>query len=144
MSHSFNKLWVHAIWSTKDRKPLIPPEIENTIYHQIRLQFSESECPIIAINGMPDHIHCLFLLNPKKSIAEIIKQVKGSSFHFINNKNLTNEKFGWQTGYAAFSVSESVMKKVLEYILNQKNHHQKKSFQTEFDEFLKLHDLENH
>jgi len=143
MSHSFSKLWVHAIWSTKDRRPLIQPQIETKIYDYVRLQFSELECSVVAINGMSDHIHCLFLLNPKKSVAEIIKQIKGSSSHFINQKNLTIEKFTWQTGYAAFSVSESTLKKVFQYIQNQKSHHQKMNFQHEYNQFLALHNLEN-
>jgi putative transposase len=88
---------------------------------------------------MSDHIHCFFNLNPQKSIAEIIKQVKGSSSHFINQNNLILAKFAWQTGYAAFSVSESVINKVYEYIKNQKQHHQKKTFQQEFDDFLKVY-----
>lgn len=61
---------------------------------------------------MPDHIHCLFLLNPQKSISEVIKQIKGSSSHYINQNNLIADKFAWQTGYAAYSISESVVDKV--------------------------------
>ena len=91
---------------------------------------------------MPDHVHCLFLLNPQKSISEVIKQIKGSSSHFINQSNLAIGKFAWQTGYGAFSVSESVVEKVYRYILNQKKHHQKKSFQQEYDAFLKLYGFE--
>ena len=90
---------------------------------------------------MPDHIHCLFLQNPQKPITEIIKQVKGSSSHFINQQNILNEKFAWQTGYAAYSVSESVVDKVFTYIKNQKQHHQKQTFQNEYSKFLNLHDL---
>jgi len=91
---------------------------------------------------MPDHIHCLFLLNPEKSIAEVIKQIKGSSSHFINQYNLIADKFAWQTGYAAFSVSESGVKSVSDYITHQKEHHQKKTFQQEIEEFLKLYGFE--
>ena len=72
------------------------------------------------INGMPDHIHCLFLLNTKKSIAFVIKQIKGSTSHFANQDNLMNEKFAWQTGYASFYVSEFVLEKVFICIKNQK------------------------
>jgi REP element-mobilizing transposase RayT len=110
--------------------------------HQfISEQLIEQGCPVRIINGMSDHIHCLFLLNPQKSIAEVIKQIKGSSSHYINQNNLITEKFAWQTGYAAYSVSESVVDKVFHYIRNQKEHHQKKSFQQEYDEFLKLYGL---
>ena len=86
MPHSFNKIWIHAIWSTKERIPMIHSSHESKIYDFMRLQFVESGCPVRIINGMSDHVHCLFLLNPQKSIAEIIKQVKGSSSHFVNEK----------------------------------------------------------
>ncbi|MBX6361527.1 MAG: IS200/IS605 family transposase [Acidobacterium ailaaui] len=142
MSHSYNKIWIHAVWSTKERLPLIKAEVENQIFTFVSNQFKEIGCPVRIINGMPDHIHCLFLMNPQKTIAEIIKQIKGSSSHFINEKNIMPEKFAWQTGYAAFSVSESAVEKVFDYIKNQKQHHQKRTFQKELEEFLKLHHIE--
>ncbi len=106
-------------------------------------QFKELGCPIRIINGITDHIHCLFLLNPLKTTAEIIKQIKGSSSHYINQQSNLIDKFAWQTGYAAYSVSESVVDRVYEYILNQKEHHQKRSFQAEYDELIKLHNVQN-
>lgn len=139
MPHSFNKIWIHAVWATKERTPLISPKIENRIYEFMKREFTEIGCPVKIINGMPDHVHCLFLLNAQKSIAEVIKQIKGSTSHFINEQNLIKEKFAWQTGYAAYSISESATNKVFQYIRNQKQHHSKKPFQQEFDEFLKLY-----
>ncbi len=143
MPHSFNKIWIHAIWSTKDRHPFILSNVVHKIYHFISEQFREQGCPVNIINGMPDHVHCLFLLSPQKSIAEVIKQIKGSSSHYINQNNLIVDKFSWQTGYAAYSVSESVVDKVHNYIHNQKQHHAKKTFQQEYDEFIKLYGLDN-
>ncbi len=142
MSHSYNKIWIHAVWSTKNRQPLIKEAVENRIFSLVTNQLKELGCPVRIINGMPDHIHTLFLLNPQKSIAEIIKQIKGSSSHFINQENIIAEKFAWQTGYAAFSVSESAVEKVFEYIKNQKQQHQKRTFQKEYEEFIKLHNIE--
>ena len=143
MPHSFNKIWIHAIWATKERMPLIYPTIEKKIHQYISEQLIEQGCPVRIINDMPDHIHCLFLLNPQKSISEVIKQIKGSSSHFINQNNLIAEKFAWQTGYAAYSVSESGVNQVFEYIKSQKQHHTKKTFDKEYDEFLKLYGLTN-
>lgn len=143
MPHSFNKIWIHAIWSTKERVPIIQSAIEQKVYQFISEQLREQGCPVRIINGMPDHIHCLFLLNPQKSNAGIIKQIKGSSSHFINQNNLISEKFAWQTGYAAYSVSESVVEKVFQYIKNQKHHHIQKTFQQEYEGFLKLYGFEN-
>ncbi len=128
MSHSFNKIWIHAIWATKERTPIIHSNIEFKIHQFISDQLREQGCPVRIINGMPDHVHCLFLLNSQKSIGELIKQIKGSSSHFINQNDLISKKFAWQTGYAAFSVSESAVDKVFQYIKIQKEHHQKHSF----------------
>lgn len=141
MPQSFNKLWIHTIWSTKDRLPFIEPSIEKRVYEFMSSQFTESGCPVRIINGMPDHIHCLFLLNQQKAITEIIKQVKGSSSYRINREQLSRDKFAWQTGYAAYSVSESVLDKVYQYIVNQKQHHQKTTFLKEYEEFIKVHGL---
>ena len=143
MPHSFNKIWIHAIWATKERMPLIHQSIEQKLYQFISEQLREQGCPVRIINGMPDHIHCFFLLNPQKSISEVIKQIKGSSSHFINQSNLISDKFAWQTGYASYSVSESVVERVYQYIKNQKAHHQKKTSLQEHEEFLTLYGLEN-
>ncbi len=99
-------------------------------------QLVETGCTPRIINGMPDHIHLLFLLNQQLSIAEVIKQVKGNTSHWINEQSILPGKFSWQTGYGAFSVSEFQLERVYHYIRNQKQHHQKKSFIEEYDEFF--------
>ena len=142
MPHSYNKIWIHAIWATKERIPIIHSNIEYKIHQFISEQLRAQGCLVRIINGMPDHIHCLFLLSPQKSISEVIKQIKGSSSHYINQNDLTSKKFAWQTGYAAYSVSESVVEKVFQYIKTQKEHHQKKSFLQEYEAFLKLYAVE--
>ncbi len=116
MSHSFNRIWIHAIWSTKERYPLITTSVERKVYDYMQKEFNELGCPVRIINGMPDHIHSLFLLGPQHGIAPVIKQVKGSTSHWINEQDLLKEKFAWQTGYAAYSVSESVLEKVFNYV----------------------------
>ncbi|MRX40816.1 IS200/IS605 family transposase [Flavobacterium sp. LC2016-23] len=143
MSQSFTKLWIHAIWATKHRQELIDFSIEKRMYDFIWQELTELGCPVRIINGMPDHVHVLFLQNPQKTISDIVKQIKGSSSHFINREELILEKFAWQTGYAAFSVSESQLDAVYYYIKNQKQHHLKKNGQDEFDDFVQLHGLGN-
>lgn len=117
--------------------PLIKPDAEKLIFELMYKQFSAMGCRTRIINGMPDHVHCLFLLSPKVSVAEVMKQVKGSTSHFINEHHLINEKFEWQKGYAAFAVSESIVPKVHEYILNQKSHHTGKASKQEYEAFLR-------
>lgn len=137
MPHAYNKIWIHAIWATKYRIPFIRADIENSIHQYISEQLQEQGCPVRIINGMPDHMHCLFLLSQKKSIAIVIKQIKGSSSHYINQNNLTVEKFSWQTGYAAYSVSASEVEKIFYYIKKQKEHHRKKTFNQQYETYLK-------
>lgn len=141
MPHSFYKIWLHVIFSTKNRELIILPDKEELIYNYINGQLWEAGCPARIINGMPDHVHLLFLQNPQKSISEIVKQIKGSSSHWINQEKIIQAQFAWQTGYGVFSVSESQMEKVYNYIENQKEHYKKKTFQQEFDEFLKYHNM---
>ncbi len=148
MPHSFNKIWIHAVWATKNRLPFLGEAIEGKVHDYLRQQFRDTGCPVRIVNGMPDHVHCLFLLNPQKSTAEIIKQVKGSTSHWINQPEelaryctrQAERSFAWQTGYGAFSVSESVAR-VYQYIHHQKEHHRQRSFQREYDGLLALHDL---
>ena len=141
MPQSFNKIWIHAIWATKYREPVIELDIEQKVHRFMSDQLREHGCPVRIINGMPDHVHCLFLQNPKKSISEIIKQVKGSTSFYVNQNELIKGEFSWQKGYGAYSVSESGVERVFQYIKNQKRHHQRKSFQKEFERFCHLHGI---
>ncbi len=142
MSHSFYKIWLHLIFSTMDRKPMIADHAEKDIFKYIAAELSEVGCIVKIINGMPDHVHCLFQQNPNKSVAEIVKHLKGVSSHWINQNNIIPLKFSWQTGYGVFSVSESQLEKVFQYISNQKKHHLKRTFDQEFDEILNNHNMQ--
>jgi putative transposase len=137
--HSFSKIWIHAIWSTKDRRPLITPKIEPLLHEFMKMQFDTMGCPAKIINGTADHIHCLFNLGREKSVADVIKQIKGSSSHFLNSTNACDTKFAWQSGYGAFSVSEPGTQMVATYIKKQKEHHTNKLFMDEYNDFLRLH-----
>ena len=141
MSHSYYNLWVHLIFSTKDRRPLITDNVKESIYKCIKDELSSTGIFARIINGMQDHVHCLFMQNPTKSIAETIKNLKGVTSHWINQNNIVPMKFSWQTGYAAFSVSESQLEKVYRYILYQEKHHLKRTFEQEYDEILKNNNL---
>lgn len=123
LSHSLTRIWIHAVWATKARMPLLAPDIEPRVHAVLRRQFSELGCQVSAINGMPDHVHCLFMLNSRTSIADTIKQVKGFSAHEINTWGRLPCTFAWQTGYSAYSVSASALMAIRDYIAQQKRHH---------------------
>lgn len=139
MSHSASKLWIHAIWTTKDRQPLIHAEMELFLYSFITKIMGELGCQSRILGGTENHVHCLFLLSPQRSVAEVIKHVKGSSSHFVNFENLVSEKFSWQKGYLAFSVSDSNLERVVLSIKQQREYHVGQSFEQEQRDLLRQH-----
>ncbi|MCK4357692.1 MAG: IS200/IS605 family transposase [Candidatus Cloacimonetes bacterium] len=141
MSHSLTRIWIHAVWSTKDRFPFMKNDERIKIINHLKTKFEESECRVRIINGTEDHLHALFLLNQNESIKDIMKNIKGESSHWINENDFYKAKFSWQIGYGAFSVSESIVKNVEKYIKNQKEHHRKMSFQEEWELLLKKHNI---
>lgn len=136
-----NILWIHVIFSTKDRRPLIADSAMENIYDCMKDELNNTGCFVKIINGTTDHVHCLFRQNPNRSIAEVVKNLKGISSHWINQNNIVPLKFSWQSGYGVFSVSESQLEKVYRYILHQKEHHVKRTFEQEFNEILKNNNL---
>jgi putative transposase len=143
MAHSKVKIWVHGIIGTKDHERLIKPDIEKIIHNKIKQQLIEQKCYVDIIDGTLDHIHVLFLLHPDLTIRKVIKQVKGGSSYQLNRMDSIIQKIYWQIGYSAFSVSESQITKVREYIKNQKKHHKKMTFKEEYDKIMRLHKIEN-
>lgn len=123
MPGSKSYIWIHAIWSTKYREPLILPAIERELKKSMREQFLKMGCIVGIINGTRDHVHCLFSLSRVQTVAEIIRNVKGGSAFHINRMNCMEDKFKWQDGYAAYSVSKSHFNKVFNYIKHQKRYH---------------------
>ena len=142
MTNSHAKIWIHAVWTTKNRKPLIHSRMERRLYDFIGVELKRMGCTLSIVNGVTDHVHCLFCMPPDLSVNEIIKHIKGSSSHFINHNDLIPDKFVWQNGYGAFTVSQSGVDSVNKYIYFQKQHHEKRSYGAEFEELLALHGLE--
>lgn len=134
-------MWVHAIFATKYREAQIFPSIEQQVHQFLFDQLVVSGCYVDCINGIPDHIHIQFLLNPKKALSDVIGFVKGGSSHLINQSGLLNSKFAWQVGYAAFSVSESKTPVVRRYIQQQKLHHLGKNYAEELEWLERMHGI---
>ena len=142
MSHSLTKIWIHLIFGTKERFPLINQSFEQQLYNHIKnLLEKDFDCIVDIINGTADHIHVLFLHNQNYSLADIVKNIKGNSSHWVNQSKFLKTKFAWQTGYGAFSVSESMINEVRQYIGNQKEHHRKISFTEKYKSFAEKYGL---
>ena len=134
---SYIKVWLHFVWTTKDRKPLLTNDIRQNVFRHIKENAKGKDIFIDFINGYVEHVHCLISLGSDQTLQQIMQLIKGESSHWINTNNLCKEKLSWQDDYFVVSVSESVVDNVREYIKNQETHHSTKSFDNEFEDFLK-------
>jgi putative transposase len=130
-------IWIHFVWATKNRAPLLTNAIRQSVFKHIKDNGSLKNIHIDFINGYVEHVHCLVSLNQKQTIADVAQLMKGESSYWINKYKLTAEKFEWQDEYFAVSVSEKDVNKVREYIKNQEEHHSKTTFSQEYDLFMK-------
>lgn len=117
-------LYIHFVWATWDREPLIAPEIERRLYRNMASEAQKMKCKVLALNGMPDHVHLVVRVPTTITIANLMKQVKGVSSHFVNETLQPKTKFKWQGSYGAFTVSRWDLDKVIAYVKRQKEHHQ--------------------
>lgn len=127
MRANFTQLYLHCVWATWDRLPLITPDIQQVIYAAIIGQCKQLGCTVIAVGGIEDHVHLLTGFPPTLTVSDLIKQIKGSSSHLITHEIKRNEFFKWQGSYGAFTVSHNAIDKVADYIRNQAIHHSQKS-----------------
>jgi len=133
----FVKVYIHFVWSTKNRIPFLDSqELRKKVWNHISENAKEKGIFIDFINGYTDHCHCLVSLGVDQTIKKTMQLIKGESSFWINKQELTTQKFEWQDEYFAVSVSESMIEKVRDYIKNQEEHHSKKTFQEEYDEFM--------
>lgn len=142
MPQSLSNVLVHLAFSTKNREPLIRESIEPELHPYATTVLNNFGCPTIALNGTADHIHVLFNLSRVKAIADVVENLKTSTSKWIKGKGSNFANFHWQTGYGAFSVSQSKVCEVVAYIDGQKEHHALRSFQDEFRVLLNKHAVE--
>ncbi|MCH7827671.1 MAG: IS200/IS605 family transposase [Bacteroidetes bacterium] len=133
----FIRIWIHLIWTTKNREKIITPELKNLLIEHIKSNCKEKGIWLDSVNCVSNHIHLLISLNAEMPVSKLTMLIKGESSHWINKNKLVKGKFQWQDEYIALSVSESIIPKVRDYIKNQEEHHRKKTFSEEYDEFIK-------
>ena len=142
MSNTYTQLYIHCVFAVKFRKAVIQLEWKERLHKYITGIIQNNGHKLLAINSVPDHLHLFVGLNPKQSISDMMRLVKGDSSEFINTQGFTKTKFQWQEGYGAFSNSRSHINGVVKYIMNQKKHHAKKTFTEEYREMLKSYAVE--
>ena len=142
MSHSYISNLMHCTFSTKDRYPFIDADLEERLWPYLGGIARENRMKALAIGGIEDHAHALLSLPGTMSFAKAVQLIKGGSSKWIHDTFPRLQKFGWQEGYGAFSVSASQVPNTIAYINNQKEHHRKRTFQEEFLDLLQRHGIE--
>lgn len=142
MAQSLSKILIHLVFSTKNREHVLTDEVRSELHPYMNKVLVEMDSPAIAIGSVEDHIHILFRLSKNHALCKVIEEVKTSSSKWIKTKGAQFKSFHWQSGYGAFSVSQSNVEEVQSYIANQKEHHRTKTFQEEFRTFLKKYEVD--
>ena len=143
MAGTFSQLYIQVVFAVKGRENLIANSWKDDLHKYMAGIIKGKEQKSIIVNGMPDHIHAFIGLRPSMAISDLVRDIKNNSSNFINEKKWIKGKFSWQEGYGAFSYSHSHIQNVYNYILNQEEHHRKKTFKEEYIDTLKQFEIEH-
>jgi len=141
MANTYTQLYVHVVFAVKGRSNLVSPKWKERLYQYISGIITNENQKLMIINGMPDHLHILIGLKPDCTLSGLVRDIKANSSKWINEQKFIMGKFEWQTGFGAFTVGQSQLQTVINYILNQENHHCKKTFREEYVEFLNAYNI---
>jgi putative transposase len=134
---SLVRIWLHVVWSTKNREPFFETSAQRKLVFEHIMTYGRSKnIHVDFVNGYTDHVHVLLALGATQNVADAVKMLKGESSHWLKQQGIVPAYFAWQSDYFAVSVSETVVKRVRDYIENQEIHHRTKSFAEEYDEFV--------
>jgi REP element-mobilizing transposase RayT len=142
MSHSYTQLLYHIVFSTKERRPWIEPELASRLHPYLGGAIRDEGGVALVINGVADHVHILGRLRQDRAVSDVLRAIKANSSGWAHREFPALSTFAWQEGFAAFTVSQSQSMRVKAYIANQEEHHRRRSFQNEFIALLKAHGIE--
>ena len=141
MANTFTQIYLHLVFAVQNRLSLIQPGWRDELYKYITGIVQNDSHKLIAINGTANHIHIAVGYKPHQLIPELLKDIKGYSSKWINEKKFVRGKFNWRAGYGAFSFSHSHIDRVVKYINNQEQHHKKQTFREEYIQLLKKYNI---
>ena len=141
MANTFSQIYIQMVFAVENRQSLIKPDFKEELYKYITGIVRNQGQKLIAINGMPDHVHILVGLQPAMALADLVRDIKSDSATFVNKQRLVHGRFNWQEGYGAFSYGHSQLNTVIRYIQNQEQHHQQHSFRNEYMTLLRRFDI---
>ena len=136
MANTYTQMYIQLVFAVQNRMSLIQYEWKDELYKYITGIVQNNKHKLIAINGMPNHLHVFVGYKPLQLIPDLLQDIKGSSSGWINSRHLVKGRFSWQEGYGSFSYSHSHIDNVVKYILNQEQHHKKRTFREEYTDLL--------
>lgn len=142
MANTYSQLYFHIVFAVKGRGNLISSTWNEELYKYITGIVINKNQKLIAINGMPDHVHILIGMKPDGNLSELVRDIKANSSKFINEKKWIVGKFEWQQGFGAFTLGHSQLAAIINYIKSQEEHHKTKTFKEEYLDFLKRYDID--
>ena len=142
MSQSLCKIYLHVIFHIKTASPKISDDYLERVHSYIGQLVNSTGCQVVRVGGIGDHVHVVCLLSRNVTVSHLVEEIKRNSSRWIKTLSPQYEHFAWQGGYAAFSVSQSVVDKTVAYVNNQYEHHKIKSFRDEYIQFLKLYEID--
>jgi len=142
MANTYTQIYIHVIFSVQGRQNLLKKENKEELHKYITGVIRNKNQKLIAINGMPDHVHIFIGMKPSIALSDLVRDIKNNSSTFITKKRWVRGKFNWQEGFGAFSYGHSQVDAVVKYIQNQEKHHAKKTFKEEYLEALKRFNVE--
>lgn len=143
MANTYSQIYIHAVFAVKSRENLFYKPWRDEIFKYISGIIKEKEQKPIIVNGVEDHVHLFIGMKPVICLADLMRDIKNNSSKFINDKKYIKGRFSWQKGYGAFSYSHSQLDSVYQYILNQEEHHHKKTFKEEYLGLLHKFEIEH-
>jgi len=141
MANTYTQIYLHLVFAVQNRNSLIKPGWKDELYKYITGIVQNNGHKLIAINGVPNHIHIAVGYKPHQLIPDLLQDIKGDSSKWINNKKFVKGHFNWQAGYGAFSFSQSQIERIVQYINNQEHHHKNQTFREEYVRFLKKYEV---
>jgi putative transposase len=142
MANTYTQLTIHVVFAVKNRENIIRKVHRSELFKYMSGIISNKKHKPLSINGVGDHVHILFGLNPSVALSDIVRDIKNNSSKFINQKRWVSGHFEWQTGYGGFSYSRSQRSNVINYIDNQEEHHRNNSFRSEYLKILNAFEIE--
>ncbi len=141
MPNTFTQIHIQTVFTVQDRAAIIRKEWKDDLFRYITAIIQNAGHKVLAINGMPDHVHVLFGMRPTQSLSDLMQVIKGDSSRWVNNQKVITARFSWQEGYGAFSYSRSHVPAVIRYIHNQEEHHRTRTFVEEYHDLLRKFEI---